>query len=232
METVTRLNCADLLKRHAEELADKEQLRTRYADLWVKSQSDLDALRHRHAEELEHARQRMSAKNEEIDNLSYNYRKLEDRESALRQRAESAEERENRLDRLAEAQDGALAAVTEKISALTKERDEAIARAEAAESANRAEFEGHKLTISDHRKEIAALKKERDEATARVNATEEALDKYGQHTSRCDKRRGMIIHTPCTCGFDTTHEAILIASDMHRTIGPDGLPRPPRNRKG
>lgn len=84
---------------------------------------------------------------------------------ALRQRAIAAEERENRLDRLADAQDKALAAVT-------KERDEA----------------------------------------------REALDKYGEHTSECERWEGGTPNGPCTCGFDAALLALRPAPKEPRRI--------------
>lgn len=121
----------DLLKRHAEELAGARKL----ADCWTKAETALndiamerDALRLRHAEEQQEWLEAREGFDQRKDALVKRLQVLEPQVIALRQRAEAAEERENRLDRLAEVQDRALAA-------LTKERDEATARANAAREA-------------------------------------------------------------------------------------------------
>lgn len=62
-----------------------------------------------------------------------------------------------------------------QIATLTAERDRATELYRHAQAANRAEFEGHKLTISDHKQQVSTLEAAAKERDARVERLEGAL---------------------------------------------------------
>lgn len=201
--------CRDRRNRIATWKARRSHKRMgKLADCWTKAETALNDM----TMERDALCQRAEAAEKDAADVRLECGKLAEVGRRSLARAEAAEaysaelnSRQVELLRERYAANVAWAKCEAEAAALTKERDEAIARANAAEE------------------RFAGLRQKRKEA-------EEALDKYGKHDPDCNRMQHC--DNECTCGFDATHEAILIASDMHRTIDAERLPRAATQSEG